>query len=518
METYRALEAALAASSDRGSGHRFDRDTLAVYADELMSIGDPRGELIALDLQLETQADRTSRTRRYRFAPAELVARRAALLETWLRALVPSDPTRGWIGDHVRFGFLEDLELASAEQCAQLPVILASPLGELIRGVTIRGVDRDLATALDLLAGISHPWLARLSLHNHGSGRLLSPALEARVIAATPRLARLELAGHRAIRTFAHPALRELRIDGRASLGCLASGAFVGVTLLDLGFAVEPAGYGYGWTRDPDTEDRDLVDEDADLGHEGSAPIDDDAVATVAALLHGELLPAVRQLDLSRNEPGFAGTADDDRDDDDGENGERARYDRAPSARLDPFALIGIAPLHRQLTHLRLPAMRTELDFTRLSDAVAAMPALVEVEVVRGHYYRAPALPHASARFVRPPAWPWPPPASIRPGETLRIAVPGSRSGDLVGLADAVAGMERWFEDLPADARYAWTRLWLFVNALALDREAAFPADVLVEALEACASPGSWRELRDELRARRPLPASATVAVRRTIG
>ena len=493
METHHTLEAALAASPD-GS---FDRETLAVYADELMSIGDPRGELIALDLQLEAQADRTSRTRRYRFAPAELVARRATLLETWLRALVPPDPTRGWIGDHVRFGFLDDLELASEEQRAQLPTILGSPLGALIRGVTIRGLATEIAEALEQLAAVTHPWLARLSLHKYAPGRLVTDALAERVIVATPRLVRLELAGHRVVRELAHPALRELRIDGRESLGCVSTGAFTHVTGLDLAFASPPF-RSYGWTPDPDADPLDDDDLDGEL-----------ADPAVAALLSSQHLPALRRLDLSRNEPTF-----DDHDEDD----EDGFHDEPDPARIDPFELCGTIPVRRQLTHLRLPALRTEQQFVRLSDAVAAMPALVEVEVVRGHYYRAPALPHASARFVRPPAWPWPSPATLRPGEALRIAVPGSRAGDLVGLADAVAGMERGFEDLPADARYAWTRLWLFVTALALDREGQFPADVLVEALEACALPGGWRDLRDELRARRPLPSGATVAVRRTLG
>ena len=482
------LEANLAAS--------FDRDTLAVYADFLQSIGDPRGELIALDLQIEAHADPANPARRYRYAPSGLVDRRATLLATWLRALVPSDPTRGWIGDQVRFGFLDNLELGahSTEERDRLLAILASPVGPYLRGVTIRGATSDLAKTLAVLARSDQPWLARLTLHKRAAGPTVPGELAALVIAATPRLARLELSGHRAFDTFAHPALRELRIDGRASLASVETRAFPAVAMLDLALASQDDEPVY-----PEPEDE-------------VAAADD--LTELARLLTAEHLPGLRNLDLSRNEPGPP--AETYYDDDDVDIYGGLGNDAAP--RIDPFELIGILPLRRQLTHLTLPALRSEQDFTRLADAVAAMPALACVEVARGHYYRAPPLPHATARFVRPPAWPWPPPANIRPGEALRIAVPGSRSGDLVGLADAVAVMEQRFEDLSAEARYAWTRLWLFVGELALDHEQRFPAEVLVDALESCELTGGWRELRDELRFRRPLPANATVSVRRSLG
>ncbi|HEY5936067.1 MAG TPA: hypothetical protein VIU61_15565, partial [Kofleriaceae bacterium] len=321
--------------------------------------------------------------------------------------------------------------------------------------------------------------------------------LAALVIAVTPRLTRLELSGHRAFDAFAHPALRELRIDGRATLASVETRGFPAVAMLDLAFGSQDDEPVY-----PEPEDEVAATDD---------------LTELARLLTADHLPGLQRLDLSRNEPGSPAEAyydyegEDDLDIYGGLGNELA-------PRTDPFELLGILPLRRQLTHLTLPALRSEQDFTRLSDAVAAMPALACVEVARGHYYRAPPLPHATARFVRPPAWPWPPPASIRPGEALRIAVPNSRSGDLVGLADAVAVMEHRFEDLSADARYAWTRLWLFVGELALDHEQRFPAEVLVDALESCELTGGWRELRDELRFRRPLPAGATVSVRRSLG
>ena len=339
------LEANLAAS--------FDRDTLAVYADELQSLGDPRGELIALDLQIEAHADAANPARRYRYAPAELVARRATLLETWLRALVPSDPTRGWIGDHVRFGFLDNLELGplSTEARDRLLAILASPVGPYVRGVTLRGAASDLEETLAVLARMDHPWLARLTLHKRAAGPMVESDLEARLIAATPRLARLELSGHRAFDMFAHPALRELRIDGRASLAGAANRAFAGVTLLDLAFGAQ------------DDEPVFLPEDD------DPAVVPDDA-GELAKLLTTEHLPALRRLDLSRNEP----HAEPDIYDEDtyGELGNDF------ATRVDPFELICILPVRRQLTHLILPALRTDRKSTRLNSShlsVSRMPS-----------------------------------------------------------------------------------------------------------------------------------------------
>ena len=157
------------------------------------------------------------------------------------------------------------------------------------------------------------------------------------------------------------------------------------------------------------------------------------------------------------------------------------------------------------------------------------MPQLVEVEIVRAHYFKLPAkLATSSAEFVRPAAWPWPQVGQIPDGDSLHVLVPGSRSGDTIAIADAAAVMEQRFEDLDADARYAWTRFWVFVEQLGAlpwksdpsrtwTADLTFPADILVVALEACAVGGStgWRELREELRSRRPFPAAAMLTVHR---
>src|SRR5258708_20502667 len=117
--TRRALEAALAAGFERLADAEW-RDTLAIYADHLLAEGDPRGELIALDLQIDTHATTT-----------ELVARRASLLAAFLGHLRPLDnPHLAWVGDTFSRGFVDDLVIDADDPnaCERLPAILASPI------------------------------------------------------------------------------------------------------------------------------------------------------------------------------------------------------------------------------------------------------------------------------------------------------------------------------------------------------------------------------------------------------
>jgi len=481
VEIRDGLEAVLAAS--------WDRDTLAVYADHLQSLGDPRGELIVIDLQLEQRST------------PELVARRASLLSAWLGRLVPSNPHTSWVGDSFRFGFVEDLVIDGHDPSAdeRLASVLGSPLALYLKRVTIRGESAHAARVLASLSSTRHSWLTQLSVRTWTEGEPIDDATVAAFIAAAPQLALLEVQGTRVFETFAHPALRRLRVTGWSALPALVSDTaddmFATVTDLDFAFyeTYDPAHY---------------------------AP----AAPQVGKELPALQLPALRRLDLARNEPERANIQRYDFDDvvdydprDDLDYGE-----------LTALRFLGTLALRNQVTHLRLPSVRSEAEFQELSAAVAGMSALVELEITRGHYYRAPELANTRARFKRPSPWPWPRVDRIEPGDSLHVVVPGSRSGDVVPIADAAAVMERRFEDLPSDVRYAWTRFWVFVDELGRSpwstsatrswtADQSFPADVLVAALEACEVGGSggWRELRDELRFRRPMPAGAMVTIHR---
>jgi uncharacterized protein (TIGR02996 family) len=463
------LEAALAAS--------WDRDTLAVYADYLVERGDPRGELIAIDLLLEQRSS------------PDLVARRATLLTAWLGKLVPNDPHTPWIGDSFRFGFVDDLVLDGADPNAphHLATMLASPLAPYLKRVTVRGDREAIAMTLRTLARDTHRWLSELVVDSNARVAddevVVDAETIAALIAATPQLRALDVAGTRVAESFAHPALRDLRVTGAFALPALFDGSLEAVIALDFKLALAPDPYAY------------------DEGEPPRAP---------------QLqMAALRKLDLSRNVPAqryawvdedVEGLVDDDV--------------------ADPLVYLGSLAARRQLTHLALPVVRDEAAFMALQAIVDGMPMLEEIVLRRAHYYRPPELKHPRAKFVRPAPWPWPKRTTLANGEQLSILVPGTRSGDEVTLDDAIEIMEQRFEDLPADARYAWTRFWVFVGELrsgawkhddhhAWTEDKPFPADLLVAALEACdiGGSGGWRELRDQLRFRRPYPTGAVVTV-----
>jgi hypothetical protein len=471
----RDLEAALLAS--------WDRDTLAVYADHLQSLGDPRGELIALDLQLEQRATH------------ELVERRTSLLSAWLGGLAPSDPHGSWIGDSFRLGFVEDLVIAcdQADAEARLAAVLTSPLGPYCRRVTIRGEVPAIERVLARLADVRHDWLRWLAVRRSPTydptPACVDAAVVERFVAAAPHLDVLELHGARVLDAFPHPGLRRLRLTGWSALPAVfdRDAPLASICELDLAF--------------DDPEQR--------------APRD------VLPAVH---LPGLRRLDLARNEPRsvrdiYDGGYDDGYDTiGDGFDEDEVVDTGGAIAPTTALGFLASLAHKRQLTHLRLPSLRSEAEFRQLAALVADMPALVDLELARGHYYRPPDLPHP-ARFQRAAAWPWPPLARLTAGECLEIVVPDSRSADTVSLADAVRIMEQRFDDLPADARYAWTRLWVTIAPLGPQDEPTFPAEILVAALESCEiATGGWRQLRDELRYRRPLAPHATVTISRSRG
>ena len=126
MSTRDQLEASLRA--------RCDHDTLAVYADFLQAHGDPRGELIALDLNGASSS-------------VDVEKRRGQLLKRWLGDdfEISWDPAqRIWYtgeltSSYATFdcGFV-DLYISDADYTMDLVVanLLASPAGEYLRRLT----------------------------------------------------------------------------------------------------------------------------------------------------------------------------------------------------------------------------------------------------------------------------------------------------------------------------------------------------------------------------------------------
>ncbi len=176
------LEGALLASWNAGD--------LAVYADHLQVLGDPRGELIALDL-----APRPEGAWR---------KRRRAVLAAWLGPELAASA-----GRLVQHGVVHELRDGHHP-----PGLLDGPLGDFVRGISIGGRHREPPPAamlhtLEQIAARPRPWLTRLAIDYRGNAPC-DPALRDRLIAATPNLTELYTLGERLFDSFRHPSLRRL--------------------------------------------------------------------------------------------------------------------------------------------------------------------------------------------------------------------------------------------------------------------------------------------------------------------
>jgi hypothetical protein len=279
-----------------------------------------------------------------------------------------------------------------------------------------------------------------------------------------PRLEALELRRHAAFSPFSHPSIKKLAIRGRAVYVALGEGAsFDDVTALDLDLtSANPGGGEY--------DDEEYVEEP-----ETAEP----ALPVVA-------FPSLRTLDLSQH--GIA------------------NIDGA-------YELLRTFEARAHITHVKIPQLRNANDLADLQVSIRDMRALEVIEVAHGSYYDPPDL--ANVRFVRADTWPWPT-QELASDQGLRIYQPLAKYGDTVTLLDAVFVMEQSYETLPKPARDAWSQLWRFVATLGAEA-APFPARVLAEAVDAYPAlmQNGWRELREELSARRPLAADTMLTIER---
>lgn len=335
MSRVEELEAALRAD--------WNRDTLAVYADTLQERGEVRGELIAIDLQIEEHGPRP-----------ELVARRKELLSAWLATLPPGK---------VQHGFL-DLDATGVEPVAQVRAALASPAAAYMRTAAIAGAPEALRECVAALAGAPRPGLVRLVLRQWNERALpaeptpreleaqereaLSGGVFGALVAAAPALEMIEADGYHVVARGTHPAVRRLRISGWTALGSLHHGPpWSALEELDFAFASH------------------LGDPRAEMPGKTSR------------LLPPQVVPRLRVLDLSRNEPG----------------------------RLDPitlggdadlFAALGRLGLVDQLVELRLPGVHTERQLGLLRLALPRMRALERLAVRASRLASAVTHPTAS--------------------------------------------------------------------------------------------------------------------------
>jgi hypothetical protein len=181
-------------------------DHVAVYADRLIALGEPRGELITVELALRQRPSR------------DAAARFDALLETCFGDIRSTDldefrSTRG-IGERatVRLGFLE----AVVESAIDIRKIYNSRNGRYLRTMTMRGDTGMLNDSLAMLSIRPHIWLGELAIIQtrayQPDSKLGEEATED-LFDAMPNLTSLFATGHRLLSLGELSSVRRLRIS-----------------------------------------------------------------------------------------------------------------------------------------------------------------------------------------------------------------------------------------------------------------------------------------------------------------
>ena len=237
---------------ERSLQRTWDHEALSVYADALIALGDPRGELIALDLAIAAGD-----------ATLEILEKRVDRIEAWL-----GPNMCGLELSNVRFGLIEDFVYFRSATAN----LHHSGVGRYLRSVAISAEAVDLPSVLANLVTEPLPWLRRLSISQSGVGPLRRTAVDA-FAARTPNLTELILKGDHVIVTPGHPNVTTLRISGRSSI-VVGPESMPSVAEIDLAFE----SYGRRTQRNG---------------------IDD--LPRLAGLVNPRAFPGIRRLDLSRN-------------------------------------------------------------------------------------------------------------------------------------------------------------------------------------------------------------------------
>lgn len=384
MSRLAELEAMVQAAWNRGTQVAFGPDPalsreemqnelralLAVYSDLLQELGDPRGELVALDLL------RTPTTDDH--------ARFAALCADWLGPLAKHPNVKA------RYGLVGVSITDTDDQL--LSQFLATRGAPYLSSVAIFGDVSTVRSTLATLAAEVRPWLGALRivvpsppLGTTMATPIVPIELAAQLVEATPALYTLATGARALLREFSHPALRRLVTDSHEDIGAILGTGAPMPAVVELDLATTAIGSG---------------------------------------MLPAHHWPALRRLDLSRND----------------------------SAVLRLLRACGV---RHQLTHVRLPELRTQEARDLLAAARAEMPALVTLDV--------------------PPMRPWHVAA-------VPIVLAFADEEFIVDPRTLIPAMEQIYDRLPVDARMTWDDFWALADA----DDAEFPANALSEALVVC--------------------------------
>ena len=286
-----------------------DDAALAVYADPLQQLGDPRGELIALDL-----------------------AGKPVDVARWLGE--PLAKQLATSGSKVERGFVA-ARFAGSYIDGAVPRCAAREPG---RAVPATGVDRRRSSVgrqgSDDARGRATP-VARVARDLPAPRRDAADAAARsrdvdRLVAATPHLEYLDLAGYRLATSLVHPRVHTLRVTG-VDVIALGAGEPTAVEVLDLEFQ-------HG--------------------------VDRHALAETTSSRAS--FPKLVRLDVSRNEPG----------------GDPPSY---LAGRPDPFRFVAEPDVLPQLIELRVPSVRSDGQHVDLQTALDRAPSLQRVELARSY-------------------------------------------------------------------------------------------------------------------------------------
>lgn len=233
----------------------WDRDAIEVYADHLQRTGDPRGELVSIDLAIDQGST------------PELVARRRELIAEWFGDEVPAGA--------VRYGFVE-IDASGMGPGSQLAAALKGPGGAYIRSVTLAGARDELQPALRAIAGEQRPWLTSLTIrmwNEDPRAPLFDVKATTELFAAMPHLTSLVLEGRSILGGAVHSNVESMTLTGYDALPIAA----VWPKLRSIDFAFH-----------------------CQYEKEHADP----AVSFIANVLQPRFVPSLEHLDFSRNEPG----------------------------------------------------------------------------------------------------------------------------------------------------------------------------------------------------------------------
>jgi hypothetical protein len=411
---------------------RCDRETLAVYADFLQCHGDPRGELIALDLRGDDHAEK----------------RRGQLLRTWLGEDVvvrwDAEQRLWYAGDlgstYATFdcGFVDLFVTDDLVVDGVLQLLDAAP-GKYLRRMSMTGPTALLELVLERFLFKDRPWLQHLAIARpvHETPRLVDERLASRLVAAAPNLEVLDVRGRNMLGQFTHPNLRELGVTGSEAIDLIEGPPLPSLHTIDYAF----------------DDDRDVP----------------------PALIAPSRAPALRRFCVSREER---------------------------SARL--FDLLGTLAIAPQLTHFVAPSIRSRAELELVQAGIDRMPLLREIAIARAYAVfpaYAAKLRHPWARVRVPEPWQW------RPREAYDRPV--SIDGFSLDLAKLVDVLEDQFDDLPADARDVWSRLFTTIETLDTTEwiyEQAFHLEDLTRAVDALVVDGDLEDFGTYLKRNRVKP------------